>query len=273
MASTSTSSARHAFRPRQQRANLRLGREQPLKPHAADWRVWVLLGCLVAGLVLIVVPNRAQLAWYFNRPVSAVRIATPLQRVAEDEVKALLAAYMGEGYFSLDVAGIKRQLEGHPWIANVDVRRIWPGRLELSVTEEVAIARWGQHGLLNQYAQVFTPPSLEGSGSLPLLAGPDGTHTEVMEGYRALSQMLFPTGLRIEQLTMSGRSSLEMVVTGGTRLILGKRDARERLKRFVAIYDSQIGNDIAVIERIDLRYSNGFSVKRREQETIGVAAR
>ena len=94
-----------------------------------------------------------------------------------------------------------------------------------------------------------------------------------MEQYQALNQLLTASGLRIEQLILSDRNSWELVISGGARIVVGKTAVRERLKRFVAIYDNQIGNDIADIERIDLRYNNGFSVKKRQPELSELAVR
>jgi len=217
--------------------------------------------------------NLDAISWYLNRPVSTVRIETPMQHVAEGEVKTLLAVYMGEGFFNLNVSSIRSRLETHPWIANVEVKRVWPNNLVLGITEEVAIARWGQAGLLNQYAKIFTPDQIDSMASLPLLSGPDGSQTIMMEQYQILNQLLFPVGLRLERLTLSNRNSWELGVNEGVKIVVGKTNVRERVKRLIDIYDSQIRNDIAVIETIDLRYSNGFSVKKKPQDISGVAIR
>jgi cell division protein FtsQ len=202
-----------------------------------------------------------------------VKIVTPLNRVAESEVTRLLAAYMHEGFFDIDVAGVKQRLEMHPWIARAEVKRVWPDSLSLAFAEEIAIARWGETSLLNQYGQVFTPSRLGDTVSLPLLSGPAGSEAHTMEQFKALSQLLMPTGLRIEQLILSDRQSWELAVSGGTRIVVGKTAVRDKIKRFVAIYDKRLGNDIADIERIDLRYNNGFSVKKKQPEFSGLAIR
>lgn len=246
---------------------------QPLKPVTITWRFWTLLTIIGVLLGVVSLKNKETISWYLNRPIDTVRIETTLQHVTEDEVKTLLAVYIGEGFFNVDVSSIRSRLETHPWIARVEVKRVWPNILVLGVTEEIAIARWGQTGLLNQYAKVFKPDQLEPMRSLPLLSGPDGSQTIVMEQYQVLNQLLFPVGLRLEQLTLSNRNSWEIGVNEGMKIVVGKTDVRERVKRFIDIYDSQIRNDIAVIERIDLRYSNGFSVKKKQHDISGVAIR
>ncbi|MBT8145709.1 MAG: cell division protein FtsQ/DivIB [Gammaproteobacteria bacterium] len=242
------------------------GNDQPLAPRKTSWALSLSLVLLVLVASAFVIPNRQAIAGYLNRPVEVVRIVTPLNRVAESEVTRLLAAYMHEGFFDTNVVGVKQQLESHPWIARAEVKRVWPDRLALTIVEELAIARWGEASLLNQYGQVFTPSRLEDTASLPLLSGPEGSEAQTMRQFQALSQLLLATGLRIEQLALSDRHSWELVVSGGTRIVVGKTDVREKIKRFVAIYDKQEENDIADIERIDLRYNNGFSVKKKQPE-------
>jgi cell division protein FtsQ len=244
-----------------------------LAPRKPSWTAWLGLLLLLLTTLALVIPNRAAISVYLNRPVEVVRIVTPLNRVAESEVTRLLAAYMHEGFFDLDVVGVKRQLESHPWIARAEVKRVWPDSLALAVDEEIAIARWGEVSLLNQHGQVFTPSRLDDTASLPLLSGPEGSEARTMEQFQALSQLLYSTGLRIEELILSDRHSWELVVSSGTRIVVGKTQVRDKIKRFVAIYDKRVGNDIADIERIDLRYNNGFSVKKKKPEFSELAVR
>lgn len=247
--------------------------DQPLAPRQASWSVWVCLLLMLGVSAALVLPNRDAIKRYLNRPIEVVKIVTPLNRVAESEVTRLLAAYMHEGFFDIDVVGVKLQLESHPWIARAEVKRVWPDSLALAFVEEIAIARWGETSLLNQYGEVFTPGRQDDTTSLPLLSGPQGSEARTMEQFQALSQLLIPTGLRIEQLILSDRLSWELVVSGDTRIVAGKTAVRDKIKRFVAIYDKRLGNDIADIERIDLRYNNGFSVKKKQPEFSELATR
>ncbi|MBL4820691.1 MAG: cell division protein FtsQ/DivIB [Gammaproteobacteria bacterium] len=251
----------------------RAGSDQPLKPVTFTWRFWTVL--LTSGILLTFVSlrNMDTISWHLNRPIHTLQVDSALQHVTESEVKTLLAVYMGEGFFEIDVSSVRERLETHPWIARAEVKRIWPDNLALSITEEVAIARWGQTRLLNQYADVFAPAQIGTMASLPLLSGPQGSQTKMMEQYQILNQLLFPAGLRLEQLNLSERMSWELVIEGGLKIVVGKVDVREKIKRLIDIYDTQIRNDIAVIETIDLRYSNGFSVKKKQQDITGVATR
>jgi len=263
--------------PRSVRNTRRGGRpfrnDQPLKPQRTSLAAWMTALGIVAAIAVLTVPNREAIGHYLNQPVAKIKIGTVLQKVGEGEVTTLLAAYMHEGFFDIDVLGVKRSLESHPWVARAEVKRVWPDTLALNLVEETAIARWGEKSLLNQHGQVFTPAALDETSLLPLLSGSEGSEVRMMEQFQAMNQILFPTGLRIEQLILSERNSWELVVTGEMRIVAGREEVRERLKRFAAIYDKRIGNDIADIEKVDLRYKNGFTVKQRQTGLERLAAR
>ena len=222
--------------------------------------------------LMIAIPNRQVIAWYLNPPLATVRLESDVQRVTESEVKQLLAAYMSKGFFTMDVKQVRDSLETHPWIAKAAVQRLWPGTLVLNINEEVGIARWGEDQLLNQYGEIFSPPEIN-LQSLPSLEGPEGSPKRVMEQYQAINQVLFPIGLGIKRLTLSERGSWELILDNGIRVMAGKGQVREKLKRMIAIYDKRIRNDIAVIESIDLRYNNGIAVKKKDEENSSLAAR
>lgn len=267
---------KHTDRSYQRAGNRRLrpaADDQPLKPRRSGWLSWLGVVMVVVILAGLLVPNRDLIMDSLNRPLDVVRITTPLNRVSESEVTALLAAYMHKGFFDVDVTGVKARLESHPWVARAEVKRVWPNALSISLTEEIAIARWGASSLLNQSGEVFTPARLDDTSSLPLLSGPIGSEARMMENFQAFNQILYPAGLRIETLLLSDRQSWELEIVGGLRLVVGRTDVRERLKRFAGIYDKRLGNDIADIEKIDLRYNNGFAVKKRHPPLSGVAAR
>jgi cell division protein FtsQ len=246
---------------------------QPLKPFSVGWPFWTVMAVVGVLMTYATVRNFDAITLYLNRPINTVHIETTLQHVNEGEVKTLLAVYMGEGFFNLDVSEVRTQLESHPWVARAEVKRVWPHRLTIGLTEEVAIARWGEDKLLNQQANIFAPFKAGLMESLPLLSGPQGSQQVVMEQYQVLSQLFSPDGLRIEQLNLNDRLSWELRFADGVKVVIGKTDAREKIKRLMEIYDTQVRNDIAVIETIDLRYSNGFTVKKKQQDISGVAAR
>ncbi|MFN3305532.1 MAG: cell division protein FtsQ/DivIB, partial [Roseateles sp.] len=79
-----------------------------------------------------------------------------------------------------------------------EVRRVWPGQLRVRLEEHRAVAFWDGRGdwgeppleraLLNSHAEVFHANlgEVEDDG-LPQLAGPNGTESQVLALWQALS--------------------------------------------------------------------------------------
>lgn len=247
--------------------------KQPLKPKYSPRRSFILLLAFSFSLILLVQQNLQDISMFINRPVSKVRIENQWQQISDNEVRLLLSAFMGNGFFNFDVEGVKEKLEQHPWVLQASVKRVWPDTLSLQLTEQVAIARWGNSQLLNQYGEIFEPVGVENLLTLPVLTGPDHLQREVMEQYQKLSQILFPSGLRLSGLSLSRRGSWELVLNEGLQVEAGRNNVIAKTQRFVDFYDKQPPSESSRFQSIDLRYGNGIAVKSKESDLTGVAVR
>ena len=244
---------------------------QPLKPKSSGKRgLYVLAGVLVC-VALVMVQNRAGISGFLNRPVSKVRIENQWQRISEAEVSKVLAPFMGNGFFDFDVVEAKQELELHPWILHGSVTRIWPDTLSLHLTEQVAIARWGNEQLLNQYGEIFQPKQLLELNSLPVLTGPEDSQEAVMLQYQKLNQILFPAGLRLSGLSLSKRGSWEYILNEQMEVAAGRHDVFEKTQRFIDFYLIQPIEQSSQFHSIDLRYGNGIAVRDAKSDFTGVA--
>ncbi|MGH8436055.1 MAG: cell division protein FtsQ/DivIB, partial [Pseudomonas sp.] len=172
-------------------------------------------------------------------------------------------------FFTVDLAGMRAELEQMPWIAHAEVRRVWPDRVSIRLEEQLPVARWGDEALLNNQGQAFTPRELANYENLPQLVGPQRAQEQVMQQYQVLSQMLRPLGFSVARLELRERGSWFLSTgvssTGQSlELLLGRDHLIEKMRRFVAIYEKNLKDQIANISRIDLRYSNGLAVAWRE---------
>lgn len=255
------------------RRRVAISSRQPLKPRYSAHRSAVLLVAFVASLGLLAQQNHERIGQYINRPVVKVRMEAKWQELSEAEIRKLLTGFMGKGFFEIDVDGVKQRLEQHPWVAQASVKRLWPDTLALEISEHIAIAKWGETELLNQYGEIFKPSAISGQMQLPQLQGPFESQFLVMQQYQKFSQVLFPSGLRLTELELSSRGSWELTLNEAMHVAVGRSDLSEKLERFVKFYDSQPKTSSALFDSIDLRYGNGIAVKSREPNFTGVAAR
>lgn len=233
----------------------------------------ILLGLLALSVLLLFSQYATELRGIVNRPVQTVLMANPLQKVDEQNVRAVLASHLDVGFFALDVQAIKAALEADPWIERVTISRIWPDTLSVAITEEMAIARWGDSALLNQFGATFEPYSMADDQALPLLRGPQEQQRRVMEQYKTFSQMLFSSGLRIRELSLNDRGSWSLRLHNDAEVMIGRNEVVERMQRFVKLYDRHLYSQLDQIEAFDLRYNNGISIRKKSDMAVGIVSK
>lgn len=204
-------------------------------------------------------------------PFRVLRVEGSFAHISVPELSAIIAPYTTTGFFETDVRAIKQALEELPWVERASVRRVWPDVLQVTVTEERAVARWQEGGLVNPAGQVFHPAELDAEArKLPLLEGPSRTSTQVMAAYVRMGERLAPQGLAITSLSMDARRSWRLTLDNGMRLTLGRKDSERQLERFARFYPGALAGRVADVEEVDLRYTNGFAVKWRLSGTDAV---
>jgi cell division protein FtsQ len=100
-------------------------------------------------------------------------------------------------------------------------------------------------------------------GGLIEFYGPNGQQAIVYEKYLLFAEELSTRGILIEKVTLDFKGSWIVTIRPNIALRLGKENIGERFDRFLMIWDESLLDNLAVIEYIDLRYTEGFSVKKR----------
>lgn len=208
-----------------------------------------------------------------NREINTVRLDSPLHRLTEQEVRALLARYTDSGFLGADVQDLRDELELNPWVAHATVRRVWPDVLVINIREQQPVARWGDSALLNAAGEIFTPPLRGSETALPALSGPRGSEALVLSQYAVFAETLSALEMTPASVSLSQRGSWTIAVDSGLVLRLGRDDIMTRLERLVAVYRSGLQDHLADARTIDLRYDNGFSVSKNTVTTDAVARR
>ena len=88
-------------------------------------------------------------------PIKKVVIRGDLAHESAAELGQLVQSRLIGGFFSLNLSAVKQAIFSLPWIAQVSFRRVWPDVLQVHVTEQTAIARFGNQGALNAEGVVF----------------------------------------------------------------------------------------------------------------------
>lgn len=220
----------------------------------------------LSGLLLLVVLALATvlgmrwLADPYRFPLAVVEVKGDFRYLGKADLQAAIAPYVGEGFFTVDVAAIRIAAEQLPWVHKASVRRVWPETLRVQIVEQQPVAHWQEDGYLNAQGESFFPQHKADALDLPQLQGPQGQEQKVLGHYRQVVQTLAPLGLRVQQLALDERRTWSVQLNDEVQLWLGRSGPWQRLQRFVHAYPGVFAGRLAELQRVDLRYSNGFSV-------------
>jgi len=236
------------------------------------WLKQVAWPFLLLGLGLGAYQLSLHLMPYMDQPIARVSVEGDLSYTSQQAVQQRIAPFVAASFFSADLRGMRLELEQMPWVANAQVRRVWPDQVLIRLEEQLPIARWGDEALLNSQGEAFAPNQLDDYQHLPQLYGPKRAQQKVMQQYQVLSQMLRPMGFTVSRLELRERGSWFLSTAQGIELLLGRDHLVEKMRRFSAIHAKALKEQQANIARIDLRYANGLAVAWREPDASTAAA-
>lgn len=198
-------------------------------------------------------------------PLREVKVNGDLHHVTREQLKLIVSRHLQGNFFTLDLEKTRDAFQKLPWVRNVSIRRRWPDRLEVAVEEHRELARWGNIALVNTYGELFHAAS---DKELPVFYGPGDGVKEVAENYKIYGEMLQPTGLKVSQVALTPRRAWQIGTVSGMVIELGREKVQERLRKFVSVYGQTLGSLNAQVRYADLRYPNGFAVRRPQGQQV-----
>jgi cell division protein FtsQ len=104
----------------------------------------------------------------FGMRIASVSLSGQRQ-VSREEIFAAAGVTENSSLLFLDVAAAREKLEAIPWIAEATVRKLYPDRLQITVTEREAFALWQRQGKVHVIAADGTVLSAKLEPRLALL--------------------------------------------------------------------------------------------------------
>lgn len=223
---------------------------------------------LLAVVLTVIFGGWMVLGWMEDAqrlPLSKLVVTGERHYTRNDDIRQSILALGAPGTFmTQDVNIIQNQIERLPWIKQASVRKQWPDELKIHLVEYVPIARWNDQHMIDTDSTAFSVPSDRANKqSLPLLYGPEGSENEVLQGYRAMGQVLAKDKFTLKEAAMTARRSWQVTLSNDIKLNLGRDDTMKRLERFVELYpvlQQQAQTDGKRISYVDLRYDSGAAV-------------
>lgn len=192
-------------------------------------------------------------------PLREVVVEGELSHVSREQVKLIVAKHLKGNFFTLDLIKTRNAFEKLPWARSVSLRRRWPDKLEVVIEEHQELARWGSIALVNTHGELFHAAS---NSDLPVFFGPGDGVIEVASQYLEVSKALKTADLKIVSLALTPRRAWQVTTTSGMVIELGRVEMQARLDKFVSVYRNTIAGLNVKVTYADLRYPNGFAVRR-----------
>jgi cell division protein FtsQ len=193
-------------------------------------------------------------------PLRTLRVTDGLQRVDAEKLRATVLPYARPGFFAVHLEQAQAAVAKLPWVERAEVRKRWPDILEVHVIEHKPFALWGKDRLLSERGRLFPVQGVRVPEGLPQLGGPDARVAEVVALYNESRVLFASSGNDVRALELDRRGSWSLTLSGGTRVVVGRSDARPRLGRFARLLPQLLSQRQGVLQRADLRYTNGFAL-------------
>ena len=214
-------------------------------------------------------------------PVFTLRAVTVEGDVLHHNAVTLRAHVMPQlrgTFFTVDLQHTRAAFEAMPWVRMAVVKREFPNRLRVVLSEHQPVALWGDEAaqtLVNRQGEVFEAEADDQEiAALPRLKGPAGSSAEVLQMHDFLSPLLHRMDMRIEQLELSPRGSWRLQTDSGAQIELGRGSPEEMAQRLTLLWRtlpqvaSRYGRTPTALAVADLRHSDGYALQLRGVSTI-----
>lgn len=223
------------------------------------------------GVALLLTAAVGMAGWYVFEwassprtvPISEVVIEGEFVNLDRKRLEAQAWSVVTGGFFAVDIGAIAAVLAEDQWVRGVAIRREWPGRLRITVLEQVAVARWGRDSLLNPMGESFRPAQKNFPPGLPHLEGMAGREREVLIRFARTQEELAGTQLEVVSVVEDARRAVVIGLADGVEIFMGRGADDGRLARLARSWPQVVAVNDAPLRKVDLRYTNGFAVSWR----------
>jgi cell division protein FtsQ len=199
-------------------------------------------------------------------PITEVGIRGEYENINKSQVDLIKNKYIKRNFFAVNLQDTREAFKKLPWIRDVSIRRDWNKfGLLVEIESHKPIARWSNRGLVNSYGEIFHAAYED---NLPLFLGPDEFVDEMTVKYNQINKILKKELMQIGTISLSNRLSWEIYTNNNIRIFLGKEDNNivRKLNLLIENYQFILSELKSRVEYVDLRYKDGFSVKKLNEK-------
>jgi len=203
------------------------------------------------------------LAWVDKHPLREVIFQSGFVHLDPQMLQPKIADLLEGNVLEIDLGSIKKRLQTVPWVDRVSIRRVWPDRIKIHLTEKKVLARWKDDGFVSEQGVIFHAPITESAQALlsvlPILSGKESDASQLLNYYEKMSAALAPSGLLVVALRQLERG-WHLQLDNEIAVFLSDEHAMTQLSRFRQVYE-QLGDRRSEVLSADLRYHHGVAIR------------
>lgn len=192
----------------------------------------------------------------------AIDRVTITGQIETSEVEVLEALEIGpsSSLLTLDAAAARKRVETIPWVESAEIRKFYPGALQVALTEREAFALWrlgGKLSVIDRDGNILSSIVNPHHASMLMLVGRGANEraaeaTDLIAAYPELEP-------RVRAAILVSERRWTLVLRDGTELLLPTGDPKSALDRLMAI-DAESALLAGDITRVDLRFDDRLIV-------------
>ncbi|TDR22723.1 cell division protein FtsQ/DivIB [Marinicella litoralis] len=219
-------------------------------------------------VLLLVVAMMSGLIQSDRWRITQLEVAADYDRITSEQLRLMVAKTPERSFFRLDAEQVKQNIESMPWVKYAHVVKQWPDTLKITIKEHQATAIWNGKDLLNQTGEVFQVDAVDHLKALPRIFGLTEDSKVTLEDFNRFNQLLQPVGYEISEAHVDGRGDWRLILRNGLEVLLGTEKHEARILRLAETWDQLLLASERLPARVDLRYSNGYVVRWREENGL-----
>ena len=198
-----------------------------------------------------------------NQPIRVINIEGDFKRVSLKTIQSVTSEMKNKGFLSLRQTSYREKLESFDWVKSVQLSKEWPDTVNINVIEDDVVGIWNNELLLNSSGSLYVLDKRVIPSELIQFFGPEDLVDPVYKQFKLYNNELIARGILIEKIGLDLRGSWSVTVRPGIEIKLGNQNTNERFNRFLMVWDESLLENFELISYIDLRYAEGFVIKRK----------
>lgn len=194
-----------------------------------------------------------------NMPLEHIVLQAPFQHVTKKALEEHITPYMKKNFMTMDAEHLQHELRELPWVKKIQLRRVWPNTLVVTVVEQQALGKWRDKGAVNADGEIFKAQADSIPADLPEFIGPPDMAKSMVEHYQQFQALLAKEKLKIIAVKVNPRHAWEIQLEGGAVIKLGQSQHQERLALVVKAWPTLTKDGTKTLHNVDARYTNGIA--------------